>query len=499
MICVSIGRTRHKMVVAEHRHLAEKGAELVELRLDWLGRMPDLGRLLKKKPTPVVVTCRTLDDKGRWKWSEEQRMSVLREAIVSGKVDYIDLEVDIAGKIPRFGDTKRIVSYHNFEETPLHLPDIYEDICSKDPDIVKIATMANTPEDNVRILDLVARAKVPTIGFCMGDLGTMSRVLCGKFGSPFTYASFSSERQLAPGQLSFRQMKHLYRFDEINKDTKVFGVLGDPIGHSLSPLLHNAAFRKCKVNAVYLPMRVPQDVFQDSLESFDTLGIDGYSVTIPNKVEAIDFADNSESTATDVGAANTLVKQADGEWLASNTDYDAAVETLQVLLEAQEQEQQRILQNRQVLILGAGGVARAIGHALVNLDAIVTISSRTAERAQALASEIGCQQVTWENRGSVFAEIVINCTPVGMHPNVNKTPFNEVWLRENALVFDTIYTPENTLLLKNARSRGCSTISGLEMFVRQAAKQFELFTGLEAPIDYIREVMRKGISAAGDD
>lgn len=496
MICVSIGRTRHKMVVAEHKHMAEKGAKLVEWRLDWLSRMPDMGRLIKDKPTPVVVTCRRPEDKGRWKWTEEQRMSVLREAIVSG-VEYVDLEVDIAGDVPRFGDTKRIVSYHNFDETPLHLPDIHEELCSKDPDIVKIVTMANSPADNARMLELVQRAKVPTVGFCMGELGTISRILCGKFGSPFTYASFSSERNLAPGQLSFKDMRHMYRFNRITEKTKVFGVLGDPIAHSLSPLIHNAAFQKMGVDAVYVPIRVPQDVFKDSLEQFDKLGIDGYSVTIPNKQPALEFAAEADASTVEIGAANTLTRQ-DGNWFATNTDYDAAIETVEVLL-GQADQTLEDLQDRPVLILGAGGVARAIGLAMIRSGAIVTLCNRSAKKAEALAAELGCQQVTWENRGAVFAEIVINCTPVGMHPNVNETPFAETWLRENALVFDTIYNPENTLLLKQATLRGCETISGLEMFVRQAGKQFEQFTGLDAPLDHIREVLRYGISPGRGD
>lgn len=482
------------MVVAEFRHLAEKGAQLVELRLDWLSHMPDLRRILKVKPTPVVVTCRRPDDKGRWKWTEEQRMTVLREAIVSG-VDYVDLEVDIAASVPRFGDTKRIISYHNFEETPLLLYDIYEELCTKDPDIIKIVTMANTPSDNVRMLDLVAHAKVPTIGFCMGELGTMSRVLCGKFGSPFTYASFSSERQLAPGQLSFKDMHELYRFNQITEKTKVYGVLGDPIAHSLSPLLHNSAFQHTGIDAVYLPIRVPLDAFSDSLQEFDKLGIDGYSVTIPNKHAALEFSDEADTATVEIGAANTLIHR-DGKWSATNTDYDAAVETLEILLSNLE-ENLRTFSNRQILILGAGGVARAIGLAMMRLGAIVTICNRTSAKAELLAAELGCQQVTWENRGAADTEILINCTPVGMHPNVNETPFNETWLRENAMVFDTIYNPENTLLIKQARARGCPTISGLEMFVRQAAKQFEQFTGQEAPLDHIRETLRFGISPGG--
>ncbi len=206
MICVSIGRTRHKMVVLEHRALAERGAELVELRIDWLSHMPDLSRLLADRPTPCVVTCRRKSDRGRWRGSEDQRLALLRSAIVAG-VEYVDLEDDVAGQIPRYGDTKRIVSHHNFDETPRNLEDIYKRICGFDPDIVKLVTMANAPSDIVRMLRLVADADLPTIGFCMGELGVASRLLCGKYGSPFTYATFSTERELGPGQLSFEEMR----------------------------------------------------------------------------------------------------------------------------------------------------------------------------------------------------------------------------------------------------------------------------------------------------
>ncbi|MCA9061312.1 MAG: type I 3-dehydroquinate dehydratase, partial [Planctomycetaceae bacterium] len=272
MICVSLGRTRHSAMVEEHRGLAEKGAELVELRIDYLRKRPDMGRLLKDRPTPVVVTCRRHADRGRWTGAEDQRMALLREAIISG-VEYVDLEDDVARSVPRYGKTKRIVSYHNFEETPIELFDIYRRIEQLDPDVIKIVTMANSPADNVRMLEMVQAADKPTVGFCMGEFGTLSRLLCGRYGSPFTYASFSRDRELAPGQLSFAEVRNLYGFNRITKDTKVFGVLGDPIAHSKSPLLHNAAFRKQKLDAVYLPLRVPADRLVASLDEFDKLGI----------------------------------------------------------------------------------------------------------------------------------------------------------------------------------------------------------------------------------
>ena len=167
------------MMRAEMQALADRGAQLVELRLDWLGRLPDLGRLLKDRPCPVIITCRRREDQGRWRGTEDQRRMILRNAIVDG-VEYVDLEEDIAGEIPRYGDTKRIVSHHNFKETPSNLEEIHQRMCNRDPDIVKLVTMANSPEDNIRMLQLVQKSKVPTGGFCMGETGVMSRVLTGK-------------------------------------------------------------------------------------------------------------------------------------------------------------------------------------------------------------------------------------------------------------------------------------------------------------------------------
>lgn len=493
MICVSIGRTRHKMVIAEHRALAERGAELVELRLDWLSRQPDLPRLLRERPTPCVVTCRRRSDRGRWRGTEDQRQALLRAAIVAG-VEYVDIEDDIAGQIPRYGETKRIISHHNFEETPDNLAEIHQGLAQHDADLIKLVTMANCPGDMIRMLRLVQEATVPTIGFCMGELGVPSRILCGKFGSPFTYATFSSEREMAPGQVPFETMRDVYRYDAIDRETQVFGVLGDPIAHSLSPQIHNAAFRALGMNCVYLPLRVPRNRLKATLREFEWLGIDGYSVTIPHKQGVLEFADDREQMAADIGAANTLVRGRDGKWLASNTDYQAAMDSLLEAIRRTEGETGS-LTGRKVLILGAGGAARAIALAMVRSGAGVTLTGRTHARAVDLAAELGCQQIQWENRGTVLADVLINCTPVGMHPNMDETPFADNWLRDGMIVFDTIYNPENTLLLKQARSRGCMTVSGIEMFVRQAALQFERFTGQTAPLEVMQQAVRQGISA----
>ncbi len=489
MICVSIARTRHKMVMAEHAALAQRGAKLVELRVDWLSKAPDVPRLLKDRPTPVVVTCRRREDGGKWTGTEEERQTVLRTAIISG-AEYVDIESDIAKSIPRYGKTKRIISHHDFESTPDNLEELWKKMSGLNADIIKLVTTAHSPSDCVRLLKLVSGAKIPTIAFCMGEFGILSRVLCGKYGAPFTYAAFSAEREIAPGQLTFQQMNEIYHYEDIKSDTKVFGVLGDPIAHSLSPVLHNSAMQKVGFNGVYVPIRVTRDQLSKMLDDFQWLDVQGYSVTIPHKEAVLAKYPNCEEIVKQIGAANTLYRTPEG-WRSDNTDYAAALESLQLVMTPGDS-----LEGKRVLVLGAGGAARAIALGVARKGAAVTIASRTAERARVLAESLGCRQITWENRGSEFADILINCTPVGMHPDVNQTPFQSNWMRDDMIVFDTIYAPENTLLLKEAREHRCRTVSGVEMFVRQAAAQFTRFTGQPAPLEMLKETLRTSISAA---
>ena len=492
MICVTLGRTRHSAFQEGHQLLAEQKAELVELRLDWLRRKPDVGRLLKDRPTKVVITCRRQEDQGRWRLDEDTRLAVLREAIIGG-AEFVDLEVDIAKKVPRYGKTKRIISYHNFNETPIELPAIYKKLAQGDPDVIKLVTMAKTPADNVRVLEVMKNSQFPIVAFCMGEYGVVSRILCRQHRAPFTYAGFSGKREMAPGQPTFAEVRNLYRFNKINKQTKSFGVIGDPIEHSLSPLLHNAAFRKIDFNGVYLPMKIPAEVLEDTIKQYNRLGLKGYSVTIPHKEAALEIADVPDAQADAIGAANTLYLK-DDQWHATNTDYYAIMETIKAAMETHDRDPETISKQR-VLILGAGGVARAAVAALQTMGAVVSVTNRTRDRAKELAKEFDCRTVDWANRGADHCEVLINCTSVGMHPNVDESPYEQHWLKESMLIFDTVYTPENTLLLKHAKLRGCAWASGIDMFVRQAALQFKLFTGEDAPLEYMTETLRRSLSA----
>ena len=477
-------------MIAEHQHLVQQGAELVELRLDYINGDVNLKRLLVDRPSPVIVTCRRQQDGGKYKGSEEDRRMLLRSAIAEG-VEYVDLEEDVAGEIPRFGKTRRIISLHDFRKTPSDLDAVHKRLSELDADIVKLATIANRPHDNLRMLRLIRDSKLPTVGMCMGDIGTPSRILAGKFGAPFTYATFHHERTLAPGQLSFRQMTDIYHYDRINKETDVFGVIADPVGHSLSPQIHNAAFLEQNINAVYVPFRVPKENVQAFMEDSYELGVKGLSVTIPHKETVLRSLSKVDGSVRGIGATNTIVYDGDDR-IGYNTDYRAAMASLERKVGGGEKP----LQGKRAIVLGSGGVAKAIVYGLRRRGVEVVVAGRTISRARFLADTFGAKAVDWKNRHSVEFDILVNCTPVGMHPNVDESPFDKHHLKPSMVVFDTVYNPENTLLLKHAKSQSCRTITGATMFIRQAALQYKLFTGKEAPVKLMGEVFRRAILPA---
>lgn len=497
MICVTIGRGRHKTLQAEWKAAAEAGAELVELRIDLLRSEPNVQRILAERPTPVVFTVRRGSDGGVWRGDEEKRQRLLREAILLG-VDYVDLEFDIAGSIPRFGQTKRIVSTHIFKKTPTdaELLALVKASREKQGDVVKIAAMSQSLSDASRMLELIDKTSGdgPVLGISMGPLGLFTRILGRKYGAPFTFAGFNPDRTFAPGMPLFQDLRRDYEYDRIDSQTEVYAVIGDPIGHSLSPAIHNAAFRSLDLNKVYVPIQMPAGRLKESLQELAWLDIKGYSVTIPHKEAMVPLLHQADGAVERTAACNTVVVK-DGKFLGYNTDYHAAMRSLEDRLGGVLDRDASPLLDKQILILGAGGAARSIAAGAARRGAGVTICNRHDERAVKLAEELGCRSLPWSARAGKLCDILINCTPVGMHPHVDDSPVPPAAFRPGMLVFDTIYHPENTMLLKLAREHDCQTISGVDMFVRQAAAQFYLFTGREAPVELMRDIVRRKLGA----
>jgi 3-dehydroquinate dehydratase / shikimate dehydrogenase len=501
-ICVTLAFDDPARLAAEHRGLVERGVRLVEYRLDFLPADADVAKIVAGRAGPIIATIRRPEDGGKWNGSEDDRRRKLADCAAAG-AEYVDYEPDAARALPRAGATKRIVSMHDFSQTPADLAAIHARLAACDADVVKLATMAREPQDVFRMLRLVRNASAesgaahpPTVGLCMGEIGAPSRILGAVCGAPWSYAAADEASAVAPGQLTFDVLRNLYRYESISAETLVACVIGDPIGHSLSPLVHNRALSAAEIDGVYVAFRVPTDGLDDFVRDARQFGMSGVSVTIPHKEGALRSVGRLDEAARAIGAVNTLVFETGGETLGYNTDEPGALDPLEAAYPRPHGDTSP-LRGRTALVLGAGGAARAIVYGLFRRGAQVVVANRNAARAEELATGLECRVVAWDERSAVPYDVLVNCTPLGMHPDADGTPLDAAYLRPEAVVFDTVYNPEPTRLLREATERGCRTVLGSEMFVGQAARQFRYFFGCDAPLDVMRRAIRERLHAGG--
>ncbi len=346
----------------------------------------------------------------------------------------------------------------------------------------KIATQCNSYADALRVLSL-CKGRRNVIAVPMGEIGLPARVLALKHGSALAYAAVGEKT--APGQLTLEEMKHLYRADKLDRRSRVYGVIGNPVAHSLSPLLHNTGFIARRMNDVYLPFLVPD--LRDFLRAVAPLRIHGFSVTLPHKQAVLRHLDDCDPLAAAIGAVNTVVVRGNGTLYGYNTDYVGVLRALQ---------QRVALRGSRVLIYGAGGAARAVAFALAQAGAIVNICARRAAEARRLARAAGGQAIERRHLRREFFDAIVNATPIGMHPRTALSPLNANELNCR-LLFDSIYRPLQTRLLQLAERRGIATISGIEMFIAQGAAQWEIWTGLRAPEKQMRAAVLAKLRAEG--
>ncbi|MBI2469952.1 MAG: shikimate dehydrogenase [Planctomycetes bacterium] len=473
---------------------ASKFADIIELRTDYIKNV-DLKCLLERRTKPVIVTNRPVREGGKYDGSEEDRIALLKLAIQL-QADYVDIEHDsvrhLCGdterRVPTTGKTKLIVSYHNFRETPGDLTDIHKKLSQSGADIVKIVTHANNITDNVRIYSILQQSRMPTISFCMGELGIISRILYKRFGSYLTFASLRTGKESAPGQISIHELLNTYQARRQDKQSAIYGLIGNPVSHSISPIIHNTLFKEMNLNSIYVPFKV--DNIGEFIREFRGLDVKGYSVTIPHKESVVNHLDAIDPIAEKIGAVNTIVNK-DGQLTGFNTDCEAAIKVLEGVNQASAKSLgNAYLKGKKVAIVGAGGAARAIAFGLKGRQAQITIINRNYERAQSLAGDVGCLARKFDDIQAFDTDILINATPVGMFPNINETPIGKNKLKPNMTVFDTIYNPIETKLLNDAGSQGCIIVNGLSMFVHQAAAQFKLWTGRMPSVETIESIAR---------
>jgi len=486
-VCVAVtGSDPNEM--GERAEALARDNSFLEFRLDYLSKpglaLPKIKRFLESHHgTIAIATCRRVASGGKFRGSIASQLDILAKAAALG-CQLVDVEVQTATKCkPEQLQKLRtraglILSHHDFRATK-KLDETLEKMLALPADFYKLVGTATTLADNVTMIKFLSRKGDlhSLVGMCMGEQGTISRVLGVRAGSVFTFASASAGQETAVGQIAAQELRSVYRIDQVDVATRVYGVVGDPIAHSLSPAIMNAAFRRENVNAVYLPLHAK--VLKDLLTCVKEIPIHGLSVTMPYKEAVLPHLDNTDSHTTKIGACNTVVRAQDGKLYGFNTDTAGIVRPLERRLNT--------LEGARILVLGAGGAARAAVFGLKERGCEVYILNRSLAAAKKLAHQARARIMKRPDLKKLAFDVIINATPVGMG-NTRETPLQDKEINAR-YVFDMVYDPAETRLLKLAKERGAQIIPGIEMFVHQAARQFEIWTGKPAPFDEMLRVV----------
>jgi len=485
-VCLALSGDTVDDMLANAESMARDNPFL-EFRLDYLKQplaaLPKIHRFLETHQYVTAIgTCRRADNDGKFKGSLASQLEVLTKANAAG-CQIVDLEFQSALKskpeaIARLRSRARLIlSFHDFRATR-NLDETLGKMLKIPADFYKVVSTATTLSDNVTMMKFLQTQsdKHALIGLCMGEQGIISRVLSVRAGSVFTFGAVSADLKTAPGQISAHDLRSIYRIDQVDAATRVYGVAGDPIEHSLSPVIMNTALRRENVNGVYLPLHAK--TLKDLLHCVREIPLHGLSITMPYKQAILPHLDNTDAHTTKIGACNTVVRGQDGKLYGFNTDVAGVVRPL---------EQRLSIEKTKVLVLGAGGAARAAVFGLKERGAEIWILNRTAVQAQKLARQAKAHSIKRADLRKIAFDVIVNATPVGMG-NTRDCPLKDEEIQAR-VVFDMVYDPVETHLLQVARAKGIAVIPGVEMFVQQAARQFEIWTGKPAPAgDMLRAV-----------
>ncbi len=484
-VCVAVVGKNPAELVQKAEALVRDNSFL-EFRLDYLARpgqaLPKIKQFLETHPhVTAIATCRRASSGGKFRGSIASQIELLMKAAGAG-CQLVDLELQSALRAKPLqmqrlrAQGSLILSFHDFHATR-KLSETLARMTAFPADLYKIVSTATTLHDNVVMMKFLEKESYrhSLVGVCMGEQGIVSRVLSVRAGSVFTFAAAVPGEETAPGQVTARTLRDVFRIDQVDAATRVYGVAGDPLGHSLSPALMNAAMRRESVNAVYVSLQARS--LKDLLACVREIPISGLSVTMPYKEDILEELDNTDALTAKIGACNTVVRAQDGKLYGFNTDTAGVVRPL---------EQRLNLDSAKVLVLGAGGAARAAVFGVRDRGAEVFILNRSSAPAQKLAKQAKAKVIRRADLKKLSFDVIINATPLGM-ANPRQSPLRPEEIRAR-IVFDMVYDPLETALLAAAKAKGAEIISGMEMFVQQAARQFEIWTGKPAPTSEMSRV-----------
>lgn len=497
-LCVAVQASDVALLENRLRAAVAEGERFVELRLDALTDARSGLELIARLRSEVgdlelIATCRRIPNTGGFSGSIDEELEILADAARAG-AQIVDLEIETAEVLPgaqleafraqlAAAGCRLLISFHDFGGTG-DLEAATARIERLRPDVVKVVSTATSLADSVRMMRLVEEraSREAFVGIAMGEQGLLTRILGPRFGGLFTFAASGTGVETAPGQVTAKVLRELYGAERLTAETRLLGVAGNPISHSLSPRMQNAAMRAAGVDGVLVPLLAERA--EDLFEVMRNLPLVGCAVTMPLKQQVLALADEPDPLAMHIGAANTLIRKADGTIQATNTDVDGILRPLERRLK---------LKGARVLLVGAGGAARAAAFGLVEAGAELEIVNRTASTAAQLAAEAGGRAVAQSELKRRSYDVLLNSTPCGMKGAAQALPVAEDELNAG-VVFDMVYNPRRTPLLELAESRGLQTISGVEMFVEQGARQFELWTGQAAPRAEMERVVLQALS-----
>ncbi len=477
-ICIALGFSEVEKLLQHARHEVAEGERFFEFRLDYL---PDpykgvaaIRKFLEEYPdASILATCRRHQNKGRFNGSIEEQVKILEKAIDAG-AKAVDVEIESAENVAAKLETLRsrsclIVSYHNYETTPA-METVARRMMKYTADAYKLVTTARKPSDIYRVLSLAkAHPRSHMVLLAMGEVGFPTRILSPAAGGLYTYAAPNAAEGTAAGQMSAKTLRNLYRIEKFTKAAKIYGVIADPVRHSISPAVHNRAFQHKRMDAVYLPFLVHPPHLKDFFVLAEKMNISGVSVTIPHKQKVMRYLQAIDPLARRIGAVNTVWRKA-GKWRGTNTDAEGVTVPLSKHVR---------LAKSTVLVVGNGGAARGAAFALLDAGAKLAIVGRNPDRVRALAKICNAEPLLREQLEGRHFDAVVHATPLGMFPHVDESFFQDEIPGE--VVFDMVYNPIETKLIKMAKDQGKQIVPGLQMFLEQAAHQFEIFTGENAP------------------
>ncbi|KAK6232818.1 hypothetical protein SCA6_002891 [Theobroma cacao] len=516
MICAPLMAQSVEQMVKDMHQAKAEGAQLVEIRLDYIKNFQphqDIQIILKNKPLPVIIVYRPKWEGGQYEGDENSRLEALCLAREMG-ADYIDFELKVASdlireqKMKNDNATKVIVSHNIDGMTPKdeELSNLAASIQATGADIIKVVVNVADITEIAKIFLLLSHCQVPIIAYSVGERGLISQLLCPKFGCFLAYGSIVGHS--LPGMPSLYSLRHTYKLDYLNSETKVFGLVSKPVGHSKGPLLHNPTLRHENFNGVYVPMFV--DNLKEFFSIYSSPDFAGFSVGFPYKEAVVEFCDEVHPLAEifenvsymhhqSIGAVNTIVRRpCDGKLIGYNTDCEAAITAIEDALKekrcsSNEASSGTPLSGKLFVLVGAGGAGRALAFGAKSRGSRIVIFDIDFERAKSLACAVSGEARVFEEVVNFQPEkgaILANATPLGMHPKTDqRIPVAESTLGDYELVFDAVYTPRKTRLLKDAEAAGAIIVGGVEMFLGQAIGQFNLFTGQEAPKKLMREII----------